>query len=207
MDAVIFDVDGTLWDTTDLVAKAWNLGAKELHIETPEPICGERLKKEFGKPMDIIVSNLFPSESLPMQEEILKVCCRHEHRILRENQTSLLYPGVGEVFKTLAKQMKICIVSNCQVGYIELFLESNKLGKYVMDYESFGNTRLSKGENIRLVMERNHLKDVLYVGDTRGDYEACQYAKIPFVYAAYGFGEVEMPDYEIQSIREILNMV
>lgn len=207
MDAIIFDVDGTLWDTTDLVATAWNLGAKELQIKTDTPITGERLKGEFGKPMDIIVSNLFPNESKAMQEEILKVCCKHEHRILRENKTSLLYPGVQEVFKELSKTLKVCIVSNCQVGYIELFLESNNLGKYVTDYESFGNTRLTKGENIRLVMERNNLKNVFYVGDTRGDYEACQYAEVPFVYAAYGFGAVAHPQNKIESIQEILSMV
>lgn len=207
MDAIIFDVDGTLWDTTELVAAAWNLGTRELQIKVDTPITGERLKSEFGKPMDIIVSNLFPNESKEMQEEILKVCCKHEHRILRENKESLLYPGVSEVFKELSKTLKVCIVSNCQVGYIELFLESNNLTEYVTDYESFGNTRLTKGENIRLVMERNNLKNVFYVGDTYGDYEACQSAEVPFVYAEYGFGDVAHQKYKIQSIREILNMV
>lgn len=202
MDGVIFDVDGTLWDTTDLVAEAWNKGAKDLEIER-EPITGDRLKREFGKPMDIIVANLFPKEAPSVQEEILRVCCLHEHCILEENQKSVLFPGVRETFQTLAQSCKVCIVSNCQVGYIELFLRKNGLEKYVTDYESFGNTHLTKGENIRLVMERNDLRDVVYVGDTQGDFDACRYAGIPFVYAAYGFGQVTEPDYRIGGLREL----
>lgn len=207
MDAVIFDVDGTLWNTTDLVAQAWNIGAEELGIVRPEKITGERLKREFGKPMDIIVKNLFPEETLEVREELLKVCCIHEHRILRENQDSLLYPGVRHVFQELSKTHKVCIVSNCQVGYIELFLETNGLGAYVTDYESFGNTRLTKGENIRLVLERQKLQDACYVGDTMGDYEASRFAGLPFLFASYGFGYVEHPDWTISHMEEVLEIV
>lgn len=207
MDAVIFDVDGTLWDTTDLVAQAWNIGADELGIVGPEKITGERLKREFGKPMDIIVKNLFPEETLEVREELLKVCCIHEHRILRENQKSLLYPGVRQVFQELSKTHKVCIVSNCQVGYIELFLETNGLGEYVTDFESFGNTRLTKGENIQLVLERQKLQDACYVGDTKGDYEASRFAGLPFVFASYGFGQVEHPDWTISHMEEVLRIV
>lgn len=202
MDGVIFDVDGTLWDTTDLVAEAWNKGAKDLGIAR-EPITGDRLKREFGKPMDVIVANLFPKESLSVQEELLRVCCRHEHRILEDHQASVLFPAVRETFRALAQSCRVCIVSNCQVGYIELFLRKNGLEKYVTDYESFGHTRLTKGENIRLVMERNDLRDVVYVGDTQGDFDACRYAGIPFVHAAYGFGQVTDPDYRIFSLQEL----
>ena len=49
IDAVIFDVDGTLWDTTDLVAEAWNHAVADFGIEREEPITGDTLKKEFGK--------------------------------------------------------------------------------------------------------------------------------------------------------------
>lgn len=39
-------------------------------------------------------------------------------------------------------------------------------------------------------MERNHLQDVVYVGDTSGDFDACQKADVPFIYASYGFGDI-----------------
>ena len=53
MKDIIFDVDGTLWDTTDVVAKAWNQAVASAGIEAKH-ITGEILKREFGKPMNVI---------------------------------------------------------------------------------------------------------------------------------------------------------
>ena len=53
IENIIFDVDGTLWDSTGEVAKAWNLAVKELGIECEE-ITSDTLKREFGKPMNVI---------------------------------------------------------------------------------------------------------------------------------------------------------
>lgn len=98
------------------------------------------------------------------------------------------------------------IVSNCIEGYIESFLNSSNLTDYFKDYESNGRTKLSKGENIKLIIERNNIKKAIYVGDTISDKEAADYAKIPFVYASYGFGNVEQYDYKIDEINDILNI-
>lgn len=75
--------------------------------------------------------------------------------------------------------------------------------KYFEDTECWGRTRLSKGESNKILIARNHLKNPIYVGDTAGDYQSAVDAGIPFVYAAYGFGEVQDCAYEIQSIREL----
>ena len=58
MDSIIFDVDGTLWDSTNEVADAWIIAAKEFGAPY-EHITGERLHKEFGKTMDDIAYSLF----------------------------------------------------------------------------------------------------------------------------------------------------
>lgn len=206
IEAVIFDVDGTLWDTTELVAEAWNRAAAELNIQNMKPVTGDILKQEFGKPMNTIVDNLFPNSDEETKEELLKLCCRYEHEILEKAEKNMLYPGVAEVFRKLAEQCRVFVVSNCQSGYIELFLEKNELGQYVTDTECYGDTLLSKGENIKLVMERNHIQNAIYVGDTIGDYEATIYAGIPFVFAKYGFGSVTGAWKEVMDIREALEL-
>lgn len=84
------------------------------------------------------------------------------------------------------------------------FLKKTNLKEYITDFECFGNTGKSKGENIKLIIERNHLENPVYVGDTTGDKESAAYGGIPFIYATYGFGNVEGADYTINDFKELL---
>ena len=77
------------------------------------------------------------------------------------------------------------------------------LNEYISDKESFGGTGLPKGENIRLVCERNHLERAVYLGDIEGDYRSACMAGIPFIHAAYGFGTISDPVPAIHSLREL----
>jgi phosphoglycolate phosphatase len=205
MQNIIFDVDGTLWDTTEVVAKAWNRAIAEAH-GTAAVITSSVLKKEFGKPMDVIADNLFYDANERQKELLLKLCCEYEHDVLKENMDNLLFPDVKETLRKLSEKCKLFIVSNCQSGYIELFMEKAEIEKYITDYECFGNTGKSKGENIKLVIERNNLDDAVYVGDTQGDYEATVFAGTPFIFAKYGFGNVENCYMAISEIKELLDL-
>lgn len=205
MKNIIFDVDGTLWDTTEIVAKAWNKAICELGIPNVI-ITSSILKKEFGKTMDVIANDLFPAVMEKEKEELLKKCCEYEHKALKETTDNLLFAGVKETLIKLSEKCRLFIVSNCQSGYIELFMEKAGIEKYITDYECFGDTGKGKGENIRILIERNKLDDAVYVGDTQGDYDSTVFAKIPFIFAKYGFGHVKDYYLAISDIKELLNL-
>lgn len=205
-DSVIFDVDGTLWNTTEVVAEAWNTAVEEAGVEA-ETITAGILKREFGKPMNVIANHLFPKADAAEKEKIMDLCCKYEHEFVGKYEKNLLYPNVCETIIELSKTHKVCIVSNCQKGYIELFLKKNNLEEYVTDIECYGNTLKSKGENIKAVVERNHFQDSVYVGDTQGDYDAAMFAGIPFIFAKYGFGNVNGEYEEINEMSELFNFV
>jgi phosphoglycolate phosphatase len=205
MRNIIFDVDGTLWDTTEVVAKAWNRAISEVG-GTSAIITSDILKKVFGKTMDKIAEEVFADASKETRELLLEKCCQYEQDALRENVDNLLFPGVKDTLAKLSERFGLFIISNCHSGYIELFMKKVGVEGYITDFECFGDTNKSKGENIKLVIERNHLDDVVYVGDTLGDYEATVFAGIPFIFAKYGFGNVESCYLEISEINELLNL-
>ena len=207
LDAIIFDVDGTLWDPADLVAEAWNGAAEKFGITLEEPVTGKSLKKLFGKPMDVFMNGVFPNLKEEMKSEVYDFTANLEDDILAKNTRDLLYPGVRETLETLSKTHKLYLVSNCQCGYIETFMRSHQLEAYITDIECYGNTLLSKGENIKLVMERNQIQNAIYVGDTTGDFEGATFAGLPFVYVTYGFGKVKGAWKTIDDLRELKNLI
>ena len=91
----------------------------------------------------------------------------------------------------LSRRYPLFVVSNCEKGYIEAYFAGTGMGKYFTDFESAGNTGLPKSENIALVVKRHGLKRPVYVGDTALDCRSAQEAGVPFIHAAYGFGNVE----------------
>jgi phosphoglycolate phosphatase len=193
-DGIIFDVDGTIWDTTAVVAEAWNKAFDNFFPQVPH-VTADILKGQFGKPMDVIADNLFYMLNQEEKSLLMKKCCEYEQAALMENQTNITYNGVIETIKKLSDRLPLFIVSNCQSGYIELVIEKNSISDYIKDFECFGNTGFSKDKNILLLADRNGLKAPVYVGDTQGDYEACKKAGVPFIWAAYGFGKPEDDNY------------
>ncbi|MNI27615.1 Phosphoglycolate phosphatase [compost metagenome] len=204
MDSMIFDLDGTLWDSLDVVADVWNRVLSEYKGSIGE-VTKEDLRGIMGLQADEAGRKMFPGLDEEAQQKILGQCYEVECVCLAE-RGGRLFEQLEEVLKVLSSKYKLCIVSNCQAGYIEAFYEYHQLQKYFVDFENPGRTGLSKGENIKLVMERNNLKNPVYVGDTEKDLKAARDAGIPFVFASYGFGEVSDYDYVIHSFEGLLEL-
>lgn len=204
MDCIILDIDGTLWDTTPIVAEAWNK-ALEKRSDVAWRASADKLKALFGRPLSVIASMIFPELSQKEQIILIDECCEEEHYAL-EKTPGHVFEGVVETIRKLSEKYKVCIVSNCQAGYIELTMKCLGIEAYITDFECPGYTGLPKGENCKLVMERNGFKSAVYVGDTQGDAEASAFAGIPFVYCSYGFGSPETYDYKIEKFSELLEL-
>ena len=204
-ESLIFDIDGTLWDSRALVAEGYNI---QLRREGLDRLCvdAETLRPLFGKVMTEIADVLFPDFPLPERYELMDRCMKTENDYLFANECRIGYPGVKETLAELAKRHRIFIVSNSQCGYPELCIEKLGLGDYVLGHMCFGDTGTSKGKTIRTLMARHGIENAVYIGDTQGDLEACREAGIPFIFCAYGLGQADSWDARIEKISDLLEL-
>ncbi len=204
VDGIIFDLDGTLWDSTDVILKMWNEARKEFKEITNE-ITLEDIQGAMGLLIEDIGRKFFPYLSDEKIKEIIKHCSKTENEYLSIHGANL-YENLEATLEKLAENHKLFIVSNCQEGYIEAFLKAHKLDKYFIDFENPGRTGMPKWDNIKLVVERNNLHNPVYVGDTAGDRKAAKIAGVPFIFAKYGFGDVEDYEYVVEKIEDVVSL-
>ena len=204
-ESLIFDIDGTLWDSRALVAEGYNIQlAKEglSHLA----VNAELFRPLFGKVMTEIADIIFPSIPAPERYALMERCMDTENKYLQANPCRIGYPGVRETMEALSKTHRLFIVSNSQKGYPELCIEKLGLAPFIQGHLCFGDTGTSKGKTIRALMDRYGIADCAYIGDTQGDYEATLEAGVPFIWAAYGFGTPEGYDHKIDRFSDLLNL-
>ena len=203
--SIIFDLDGTLWDSSGCVCAIWNRVLNK-YEDISLTITQEIVSKMMGKTMNEIGKTLFPNLTEERRQQIIADFGNEEVNYLSQ-KGAVLYESLEETLKILSLDYNLYIVSNCQDGYVEAFLHAHQLKSYFKDYEMSGRTGLDKGHNIKLIMKRNTIDQAFYVGDTEGDEEASRFAGIPFIYASYGFGKAKYPDMIIHSIKELTKVL
>lgn len=191
-DALIFDMDGTLWDAVDTYARIWNevflRAGREVHI-TRESLIGN-----IGIPIPRILANLFPDIESDEAARFSAELAREEPALLaRYGGTP--YPGVVEGLERLSHKYKLFLVSNCDSHTLPVFMNCIGITPYITEGVAFGNTHRPKGDNMLLLKEKYRLQQPLYMGDIEADGLETHRVGLPFVYARYGFGHTE--DYEL----------
>lgn len=204
-ESLIFDIDGTLWDSRSLVAEGYNLQlAEEGHPELF--VNADQLKTLFGKTMteiaDVILASIPEQERYAMMER----CMEREQRHLEENSCRIGYPGIRETLEVLHRSHRLFLVSNSQCGYPELTMEKLGIRDLFSGWLCFGDTGTHKGETILRLMEMHSISSAVYIGDTQGDMEATYYAGLPFIWASYGFGTPQRFDAKIDAPADLLKL-
>lgn len=205
-DGVIFDLDGTLWDATAVNKAAWDMAYEQLGYGKSE-VTDEEFASCMGLIIPDIAKKIHPEIPENERDRYIDCCIEIEHKMLSE-RGGILYRDFYEALVELSERHKLCVVSNCQAGYIEIFMKAHKAGQYFVDFECPGNTGLLKADNIRLVVQRNDFFNPVYVGDTAGDMKAAHDAGVPFVWASYGFGkELSGYEYKIDTLKDLAELL
>ena len=204
-ESLIFDIDGTLWDSREKVAEGYNVQLKE---EGLAHLCvtADDLLPLFGKVMTDIADAILATIPAPDRYPIMERCMETENKYLAQQPCDFGYPGVRETIAELSKHHRLFIVSNAQCGYPELCIEKLGLEPYIQGHMCFGDTGASKGITIRKLMERHGITDAAYIGDTQGDYEATVEAGIPFIWCAFGFGTPDGYAAKVDKFEDLLTL-
>lgn len=204
-ESLIFDIDGTLWDSRSIIVEGYN---QVLTAAGHADLCvtAEDLKQLFGKTMkeiaDIMLTSLSEEERYPLMEK----CIDTGDARLLDDPCHIGYPGVKETLEELHKRYRLFIVSNSQLGYPETTMDKLGITHLFQGHLCFGNTGTDKGTTIRILMEQHNIENAVYIGDTQGDYEAAVKAGLPFVWATFGFGVPEDYDAKIDSFPELTQL-
>ena len=200
--AILFDLDGTLWDTVEGVVCSWNEVLAK-HPEAHASLTVKDMASYMGKTTLEIARLMIPTITDEERVAIMDECAENEHEYLRAHRAFRLFDGIRETLPELCREYPLYIISNCESGYIELFLELTGFEAYFAGHTCPGDTGLTKGENIRLILQKHDIDRAFYLGDTTGDERATRIAGIPFVHAAYGFGTADAPDAVVQHFAEL----
>lgn len=196
-DALIFDMDGTLWDAVDTYAEIWNMAFERENIE--RRITRADLLALIGTPIDDIMRHFVPAERV---EHLLKTIAE---LVITElpRLGGKLYEGVQEGVAELSKHYKLFMLSNCDELELPIFVRYAGIESYITDTIAYGNTRLRKAENMRLLAEKFHLQHPVYVGDTDGDCREAHRAGVPFVWMSYGFGTTDNAQLQFDTFTDM----
>jgi len=201
-DALIFDLDGTLWDVTEASAVGWNNSLQLLGLT--KTVTGDDIRRVVGKPTPVCAEILFPEEK-EYHQKILEVLGKFEEAAIR-SQGGKFYDSLLETLNALARRYQLYLVSNCQRWYLDLFFELSGTRSFFKDSDCFGNSNRNKPEMLKNLKQEQGLSKPVYVGDTGLDEEAAREAGYAFIHAGYGFGKAKAPDLVIDSLQDLLKI-
>ena len=202
--AILFDLDGTLWNALDTITEAWNKAMKEHNLKYSFSL--ETMKSFMGLTPKETAPLAFKDVDLNKGLEYFVLCLNEEIKYLRIHPGKL-YEDEEEVLKELSKHYPLFIVSNSDKGYIEDYLNAYDFNKYFKDHVCAGDTDLEKWQNILYIKNKYQLEEIIYVGDTKKDLNESIKAGVKFIHASYGFGEIEEEVLKISKLRELPDLI
>lgn len=207
-NVVLFDLDGTLLDTSEGIYNSVRFAEKNMGFE---PLSQEELKSFIGPPPVMsYMHNYGVSKDIAM--EATKY--HRQYGFERGVYEARIYDGIPGLLTRLKSQgikLGVCTLKRQDV--------TEKVLKHFLLYHFFDavvgindDESLTKADTINIALDNlshNDRADVVLIGDSMYDAEGAEGAGINFIGALYGFGFNETDELgfcSINNIRELMHL-
>ncbi len=201
--AIIFDMDGTIFETNDVALQAFQktfeLLVEKGHYDGEIP-SNERFLDQLGKTFDDIWADLLPYANEEIRILVDQWMLDIELNLIRDG-VGKLYPDVKEVLERLVEMgYSLFVASNGHERYISAIVDHYKINHLFVDLYSAGRFQTkSKVDLVQLLRQTYHVQAGYMVGDRRSDVEAGKANGFTVVGCQFGFADVsELQDADIR---------
>jgi len=140
IEAVIFDVDGTLIDTVDLHAASWREALHKWGVDVPHA----QVRAQIGKGSDLLMPVFLPKEVVEAEGEEIEA---YRKRIFMDDYLPRArpFPRVRDLFVRLREdRKKIVLASSAKGDELERYVELAGIGDIIQGATSSSDAEKSK---------------------------------------------------------------
>ena len=214
IDTILFDFDGTIMDTNDVIIQSWQHTFRTFRGEEGDE---DKILETFGETLEYTMKNLFPEVAL---EEGLAVYRGYQ----RENFLSSIkmVPGMRDVLDELLERGYLMAMVTSRLRYTtEQAMEEFDLGKYFRHVVTADDVTRAKPDPqcVEMALETlNSSADrAIMTGDTVHDIQCARNGGVISVLAGWSitlggmdrsdFPEDEAPDHIITHPSQLLDLI
>jgi len=210
---LIFDLDGTLVDTSQDITNAINYAVRPWGIG---PFSAEEIKSMVGSGITKLLHSLIPfkkndKEDLQRKEEVINRFLQYYSEHLLDNTKT--YPKVKETLIKLKNYKKV-VISNKREILSKRVLEGLGLLEFfdlVLGSDSVPEKKPSPVPMLEALKRTGVSRDeAIIIGDSNYDIESGRAAGIPVIAVTYGYRSKELlkeADFMIDSFPELLTLL
>ena len=208
-DAVIFDLDGTIIDSSEGIINSAEETIRELGY--PE-MSREEIRSYIGPPIgnSIIARNGFGDKELKRFNSIFREKYKNEHLM-----EAYVYPGMMELLSDMGSVSFVAIATNKRIDYTITLLDNMKISPLCDEIQGLDmEGRLKKKDLVENCIRASGTNDrsrIVVVGDGKTDASAAEECGTDFIGVLFGFGFKDKTDVtygraaeDVRALRDIL---